>query len=198
MATSLEYFRSTVTASREVFAHPVYIGMALLISLVGFVAELWLPNFSLLGAVFAAPEATLAIKMELLWSLIGGIFTNFNAVAAFSTLAVPLLFGIDIAMIVYFLCRRRAQLPRGELAASLGGAASGVIAAGCAACGSFLLVTILSFLGATGALALLPLHGGELGLLSVALLLFSIALIAHKIVAPVVCQIMPTTPSLTN
>lgn len=193
MATSLEYIRSTVTAWREVFTHPAYIGMALLISLLGFVAELWLPNVSLLGAVFTAPEATLAIKVQLLWSLIGGIFTNFNAVAAFSALAVPLLFGIDIAMIVYFLRRRRAQLPRGELAASLGGAASGVIAAGCAACGSFLLVTILSFLGATGALALLPLHGGELGLLSIALLLFSIALIARKIVAPVVCEIARPT-----
>jgi hypothetical protein len=62
------------------------------------------------------------------------------------------------------------------------------VAAGCAACGSFLLVTLLSFLGASGALALLPLGGGELGLLSIALLVLSIFLIARKIVAPVVCE----------
>lgn len=189
MTSRFEFIRNTFAALREVFAYPAYIGLALLIGVAGFVAELWLPNFNLLAAVFVAPEATLQIKARLLWSLMGGIFTNFDTVAVFSTVMVPLLFGIDIAMIVYFLRRRRAQMPRGEIAASLGGAASGVIAAGCAACGSFLLVTILSLVGATGALALLPLHGGELGLLSVVLLLVSIALIARKVVAPVVCEL---------
>ena len=178
-----------VEAAKEVFARPAYLGLAALIGLAAFAAQSWLPNYRLLGAVFATPEAAFALKAQLLASLLGGLFTNFDAVAAFSAVAVPLLFGVDITMIVYFLRRRRAQLPRGEIAAGLGGATSGAIAAGCAACGSFLLITILSFFGATGALALLPLRGGELGLLSIALLLLSIFLIARKIVAPVVCEI---------
>jgi len=183
--------RSVLEALREVFAHPAYLGLAALLGLAAFLAELWLPNYRLLGAVFAAQEASLAVKAELLASLLGGLFTNFDAVAAFSAVMVPLLFGMDIAMIVYFLRRRRARLPRGEVAASLGGAASGAIAAGCAACGSFLLITLLSFFGATGALALLPLRGGELGLASIALLLLSIVLIARRIAAPLVCEIAP-------
>jgi hypothetical protein len=185
----------SVEALREVFAHPAYLGLAALLGLAAFLAQLWLPNYRLLGAVFATPEAAFALKLELLWSLLGGLFTNFDAVAAFSAVAVPPLFGIDIAMIVYFLRRRRARLPRGEIAAGVGGAASGAIAAGCAACGSFLLITILSFLGATGALALLPLRGGELGLLSVALLLLSIVLIARKIATPAVCEIALPAPA---
>lgn len=180
-----------VEAAKEVFARPAYLGLAALIGLAAFVAQLWLPNYRLLGAVFAMPDVALDIKLQLLASLLGGLFTNFDALAAFSAVAVPLLFGIDVALIVYFLRRRRAQLPRGEIAAGVGGAASGAIAAGCAACGSFLLITILSFLGASGALALLPLRGGELGLLSIALLLLSIFLIARKIVAPAVCEIRP-------
>lgn len=180
-----------VEATKEVFSRPAYLGLAALIGLAAFVAQLWLPNYRLLGAVFATPEAAFSIKAQLLAGLLGGLFTNFDAVAAFSAMAVPLLFGVDIAMIIYFLRRRRAQLPRGEIAAGLGGAASGAVAAGCAACGSFLLITILSFFGATGALALLPLRGGELGLLSIALLLLSIFLIARKIAAPVVCEIQP-------
>lgn len=183
--------RTIVDAGKEVFARPAYLGLAALIGLAAFVAQLWLPNYRLLGTVFATPEAAFALKAQLLASLLGGLFTNFDAVAAFSAVAVPLLFGVDIAMIAYFLRRRRAQLPRGEIVAGLGGAASGAIAAGCAACGSFLLITILSFFGATGALALLPLHGGELGLLSIALLLLSIFLIARRIVAPAVCEIRP-------
>ena len=190
--------RTMVDAAKEVFARPVYLGLAAAVGLAAFVAQLWLPNYRLLGAVFDTPGAAFAVKAQLLASLLGGLFTNFEAVAAFSAVAVPLLFGVDVAMIVYFLRARRAQLPRGEIAAGVGGAASGAIAAGCAACGSFLLITILSFLGATGALALLPLRGGELGLLSIGLLLLSIFLIARKIAAPAVCEIRPRgdTPAL--
>lgn len=190
--------RTIVEAAKETFARPAYLGLAAAIGLAAFVAQLWLPNHRLLGAVFDTPEAAFAVKAQLLASLLGGLLTNFDAVAAFSAVAVPLLFGVDVAMIAYFLRRRRTQLPRGEIAASLGGAASGAIAAGCAACGPFLLVTILSFFGATGALALLPLRGGELGLLSFALLLLSIFLIARRIVAPAVCEIRPhgNTPVL--
>lgn len=183
--------RTMVDAAKTVFARPAYLGLPVAIGLAAFVAQLWLPNYRLLGAVFATPETAFAIKAQLLASLLGGLFTNFDAVAAFSAVTVPLLFGVDIAMIAYFLRRRRAQLPRGEIAAGLGGAASGAIAAGCVACGSFLLITILSFFGATSALALLPLRGGELGLLSIALLLLSIFLIARKIAAPLVCEIRP-------
>ncbi|BBP03057.1 hypothetical protein TPL01_21610 [Sulfuriferula plumbiphila] len=183
--------RTSVEAAKEVFARPAYLGLAVAIALAAFLASLWIPNYKLIGAVFITPDVTLDTKLQLLASLLAGISTNFGAFAAFSAATIPLLFGVDIAMLVYFLRRRRARLPHGEIAASVGGAASGVVAAGCAACGSFLLVTILSFLGASGALALLPLQGGELGLLSIALLLLSIFLIARKIAAPVVCEIKP-------
>lgn len=183
--------RTIFEAAKEVLAQPAYLSLAAIITLAVFLAFLWIPNFSLIGAVFTTPDVALDTKLQLLGSLLGGIATNFDTLAAFSTVAIPLLFGVDIAMIVYYLKRKRVKLPRGEIAASLGGVASGVVAAGCAACGSFLLVTILSFLGASGALALLPLRGGELGLLSIALLVLSIFLIARKIVTPVVCELRP-------
>lgn len=189
----LDALRGIGQALREVFAHPAYLTLAALLALLAFLAELWLPNYRLLAAVFAAPQASLADKAALLAILLGGLFTNFAGVAAFSAVTVPPLFGMNVAMIVYFLRRRRAQLLRGGIAAGVGGAATGAIAAGCAACGSFLLLTILSFLGATGALALLPLRGGELGLVSVALLLLSIVLIARQIAAPVACELPDRT-----
>lgn len=185
------FIHTILEAIEDVFAQPAYLGLALAIALAAFVATLWFPNYALVSAVFATPNVALGAKLQLLASLLGGIATNFSALAAFSAMAIPLLFGADIAMIVYFLRKKRARLPRGEIAAGVGGAASGVVAAGCAACGSFLLSTILSFLGASGALALLPLQGEEIGLLSIALLLLSIFLIARKIVAPAVCEIPP-------
>jgi len=84
--------------------------------------------------------------------------------------------------------RKRAGLARQEMAAGLGGVASGALGIGCAACGAFLLSTTLSLFGAAGALALLPLRGGEFGILSVVLLLVSLSLISRKIAAPLICK----------
>jgi hypothetical protein len=190
--------RLVAEAGREVLGRPAYLLLASAIAVLVLAATLWLPNYRLLGAVFTTPGVALATKLQLLASLAGGLASNFGVLAAVAAVIVPVLFGVDVAMIVYFAKQRRTRLARGEIAASLGGAASGAVAAGCAACGSFLLLPILSFFGAAGALALLPLGGAELGLLSIALLLLSVYLIARKIATPPVCELPPTgsdTPS---
>jgi len=178
-----------VQAGREVFARRAYLALAITVGAITFALLLWAPNYRLIASVFTSPNVALSLKVRLLLSLLGAVTTSFDALALFNAVTIPLLFGVDISLIVFFLRRRMAQLPRGEMAASVGGAASGLIVAGCAACGPFLLVTLLSLFGATGALALLPWHGGELGLLGVALLLLAIYLIARRIVAPTVCEL---------
>jgi len=185
----IEPARVIFQAGREVFARPSYLALAVAISALTFALLLWAPNYRLIASVFTAPNVALSLKVRLLLSLLGAVATSFDALALFNAVTIPLLFGVDIALIAFFLRQRIAQSPRGELAASVGGAASGLIAAGCAACGPFLLVTVLSLFGATGALALLPWHGGELGLLGVALLLLSIYLIARRIVASMFCEV---------
>ncbi len=184
-------------AGREVLGRPAYLLLAGAIAVLVLAATLWLPNYRLLDAVFSTPGVTLATKLQLLASLAGGLASNFGVLAVATVVIVPVLFGVDVAMIVYFAKQRRTRLARGEIAASLGGVASGAIAAGCAACGSFLLLPMLSFLGAAGALALLPLGGAELGLLSIALLLLSVYLIARKIAMPPVCKLPPGGPVAT-
>ncbi len=82
----------------------------------------------------------------------------------------------------------RARLARQDIASGFGGAASGVLGIGCAACGSFILSTTISSLGAASAIAILPLRGGEFGILSVVLLLVSLVLISKKIAAPLICK----------
>jgi hypothetical protein len=181
--------RLVLEAGREVLRRPAYLLLASAIALLVLAATLWLPNYRLIGAVFGTPGVVLATKLQLLASLVGGLASNYGAVAAVTTAAMPVLFGVDVAMIVYFARRRRARLARGEIVASVGGAASGAIAAGCAACGSFLLLPLLTALGAAGVLALLPLGGAELGLVSIVLLLLSIYLIARRIAAPPWCEL---------
>jgi hypothetical protein len=180
-------------AAREVFVHPPYLALAAVLGLLTYASLAWLSNYRLIAAVLAASGVALGTKLRLLMQLFTGFVGSLDWVAMFSAFAIPVLLGIDIAMIVYFLRRRSAALPRGEIAAGAGGAASGALVAGCTACGSFLLITFLSLFGAAGALALLPLKGEELSLVSIALLLFSIYLIARRIMMPLVCAV-PTGP----
>ncbi len=68
---------------------------------------------------------------------------------------------------------------------------SGLFGIGCSACGSFLGTAILASLGASGIVALLPLRGGEFGILGITLLLFSIVSISRAIQKHGVCPIEP-------
>lgn len=196
-ASSANPVRLVAEAVVEVLRRPAYALLATGVAATVLAAALWLPNYRLIGAVFTTPGATLGAKWQLLASLAGGLVASLGVAGAITTVTIPVLFGVDVAMIAYFIRQRRAAQARGEIAAGLGGAVSGAIAAGCAACGSFLLLPLLSFLGAAGALALLPLGGAELGLLGIVLLLVSIYLIARKIATPPVCA-LPAAPTATR
>ena len=182
----------------EVFANTSYIAYASALAIAAFLFAVWLPNFGLIGEMFSASPAPFAMKLKITMSLLGGIGTNFSFLSAGYTIAIAVLFGVNIAMVVYLLKRTRLReshggqaqirLARQDVAAGFGGIASGVLGIGCAACGSFILSTTLSSFGAASALAILPYRGGEFGILGVLLLLISLMLISKKIVAPLICK----------
>lgn len=175
-------------AFSEVFASTSYIALASALAVTAFLFAVWLPNLGLITDIFTTSSAPLAAKLKIALSLLGGIRTNFSVLSAGYTIAIAALFGVNIAMVVYFLKRKRNLLAKQEMAAGIGGVASGALGIGCAACGSFILTTALSSFGAASALAILPLRGGEFGILSVALLLVSLFLISGKIAAPLICN----------
>ena len=172
----------------EVFANTSYIALASALAISAFLFAVWLPNFGLIGEVFSTSSAPLTAKLKIVIALLGGIGTNFSFLSAGYTIAIAAFFGVNIAMVVYFLKRTRTRLARQDVAAGFGGIASGALGIGCAACGSFILTTALSSFGAAGALAILPLRGGEFGILSVVLLTLSLVLISKKIAAPLICK----------
>ncbi|PJE64541.1 MAG: hypothetical protein COU90_01735 [Candidatus Ryanbacteria bacterium CG10_big_fil_rev_8_21_14_0_10_43_42] len=185
MSTHLHNIKQAFT---EVFAHTSYIALASVLTLFAFVFAVWFPNLGLIIDVFTTSSAPIVAKLKLIMSLLGGIGTNFSVLSAGYTIAIAILFGILVAMIVYLIRKRQAQLGGGTLATGLGGVFSGILGVGCAACGSFLLMTILASFGATGAIALLPLKGGEFGVVSVGLLVISLAITARKITEPLTCE----------
>lgn len=176
-------------AFRQVFACSSYIALASVLALAAFLLAVWFPNLGLLAEVFGRPDAPLTAKLNVALSLLGGIGTNFSLLSAGYTIAIAVLFGVTTAMIAYILKQRRVAAAGQNIAIGSGGVASGVLGIGCAACGSLILGAGLPFIGTAGALAVLPLNGGEFGILSVALLLTSLLLISKKIAEPIACPL---------
>ncbi len=182
-----------VAGLRQVFGEGRYILLAAATGLAVFVLATWLPNLELVWQIAASPTISFGDKARVLVALIGSIGTNFTLLSAMSTVAIAVLFGANVAMMLYYFRARRQLRQAGAAgaAASLGGLASGFFGLGCAACGTFVLGPALAFLGVGGVLTLLPFGGEEFGVLGVALLGFSVVLTAKKIAEPVMCPLGP-------
>lgn len=176
-------------ALQKVFRKPTYTILALIISAVVFAFAVWLPNLSLIVKIMGHPGITFSQKLSLPASLLGSIVTNFTLLSATYTILIAILFGMNVAMIVYFLKRRIDDVRQAGLGTGFLGITSGVLGMGCAACGSFLLTSILSLSGTSWLLSYLPLDGGEFGIMGVMLLTVSLYLTAKKIQNPAVCKI---------
>ena len=176
-------------ALKKVFQKPLYVLLALATSVAVFAFAVWLPNIPLIVKVMGHPGIPLAQKLDLPIGLLGSIVTNFTLLSASYTIAIAILFGINLAMTVYYLRRKIDKVGQSGIATGFFGITSGVIGMGCAACGSLLLASALSLFGATWVLSFLPLAGGEFGVLGVILLAFSIRLVAKQIQDSATCKI---------
>lgn len=176
-------------ALQKVFSKTAYVLTALITSAVVFAFAAWLPNIRLIASIIGSSDVSFAQKLGIPISLLGSIATNFTLLSASYTIAIALLFGVNLAMVVYFLRRKISEVKQTGITTGFLGVASGVLGVGCAACGSFLLTSGLSLIGASGILAFLPLAGAEFGILGVVLLSISIYLTAKQIQNPAVCKI---------
>ena len=175
-----------------VLKKPKYLLTATVVSVLVFTFAIWLPNFSLLSQVLHPDSAgSVTEKANFVWSLYGSIGTNFTLVSASYTVVIAVLFGVNISLLAYYITRMRGgvRAVSSTSAAGIGGLVSGIFGIGCAACGTFILTSVLAVFGATGFLAWLPFGGEEFGFLGVLLLIYSIYILAKKINDPLVCEI---------
>ena len=174
-----------------VFKKPLYVLLATVVAGSVFVFAVLLPNFRLIGTVFSSDTATFNEKNLLLLSLLGSIGTNFTVLSASTVITVAILFGIQVSLLLYYVRRVKTKIKITKTGASgLGGLVSGLFGIGCAACGTFVLTSVLALFGATGLLAFLPFGGVEFGFLGIGLLGYSIYLLLKKINDPLVCEVM--------
>lgn len=174
---------------KQVLRRPQYLILITTITGTLLAFAIWLPNLHLLTSTFHSDVLSLAQKTNLSFSLLGGLATNFTPLSRVITITISLLFGLNVALAVFYF-RTRLTLGR-ETGASLGGLILGLLGVGCASCGSVVITTLLGLSVSASVLGLFPLKGQEFGLLGIAFLLFSIISIARKLAFPPNCIIKP-------
>ena len=172
----------------RVFRHGWYVVGAALVALLVVSAAALLPNTAVLVQVLGSDAVLLSTKLTFLLSLYGSLLTNYSLLSAALLLVTALLFGVNVALLTYYIKRRRRV--SGDAAAKLagvGGTVSALFGIGCAACGSVVLTSVLGLFGASGLLLMLPYHGAEFALLGIVLLTIATYYLAKRIADPLVC-----------
>ncbi len=178
-----------VTVLKQVFGRAEYLLLFIATTTTVLVGAVAVRNWSLLTQVIESSTLTLVQKLFFLTTFIGSLDELFGTFGSVLLILISLLFAINFAFLIYYI-RRVKKILKGSKriqAVGIGGLVSGLLGIGCAACGSIVLTAILSSIGASGLLLILPLHGSEFGILGILLLGFSIFMLARKIKEPLVC-----------
>ncbi len=180
-----------LTSVYRVLVRPWYAFLAISVASTVAIAGVLIPQYQLIKQILVSRTMVVPEKLVFVASILGSIETNFTVVSASILLITAVLFGINIAMLLYYIKRARAGIRSFGVtsASTFGGLISGVFGIGCAACGSLIATSVLITFGAGGLITLLPLRGVEFGFVGVLLILYSIWLLAKKINTPLVCDI---------
>ena len=165
-------WRLMARTARLVVTVPTYAVLALLASalaLTGFVVSL---NPRLVGDVVIGGSLPVENRLVILIELFPFVGSSFEPVQGALLVVVAGLTGVDVAMAVYHFREHGISLQEGST--SVAGIVLGTLGAGCAACGSAVLVGLLSLVGVSGSLLVLPLDGLEFALLALVVLTLSI------------------------
>lgn len=170
-----------------VFRRPWYVGLAFGLAMAVFYFSIVLKIKSqlafLLGNVYYTPAERLVFLLRYPFQ---AMLLNFTAIEIVLISTIGILFGMQIALLVYYF-KQRAGLYAGA-GLSLTGLMSGLIGVGCTACGSVLLSSFFSISTTSAWLGFLPLRGVEFSLLSILLLGLAVYLLCKKLANPLICQ----------
>jgi len=179
-----------VAAFRSAFRSFSRVISAVALAAAALALAIWLPNLSLLRIVATDDATGIGQKLQVAFSLLGSLTTNFTPLAAASVVIAAALLGINAVLAYHLVRRSRGQgVGRAAAASGIGGAVSGVLGVGCAACGSVIASAALGTAAGAGLLALLPLGGQEFGMIGVLLLAASTYALLKRIGQPLACPV---------
>ncbi|VTT85447.1 hypothetical protein DM2_329 [Halorubrum sp. DM2] len=172
LPTGREDLRLMGRTARLVLTLPAYAAVAVLaaaLSLTAFVVSL---NVGFVLDVVVGGSLPLGSRLTILIELYPFVGTSFGPAQGSLLVVVALLTGLDVAMATYHFREHGLDLQQGGAGAA--GVILGTLGAGCAACGSAVLLGLLSLLGVSTSLLFLPLDGLEFALGALVVLTLSI------------------------
>lgn len=179
----MKYF---VSVFKQVFGNYFYLIFAVGFTFFTLAVSVWLRNFSMLTAIFGSSRISFSDKILLFVKLLFNVGIGIDLFSLFFLLVLSILSGFNAALIVYFFVRQKKIYAKQGVAAS-SGILIGLLGTGCAACGTFVLSSLLASFGAAGAIVSFPFGGEELSVLGIFLLLSSIFLLLKEIKSRNIC-----------
>jgi hypothetical protein len=156
---------------RLVLSIPAYAVFALFAAWLSLTLFALSQNLALTADLIVGGSLPLADRLVLVVEQYPFVGTTYGVVDGIALLVVVTLVGSNLALVAYHV--REHDLSAAGSGGSAVGVLLGILGAGCAACGSAILLGVLSLFGASGLVLLLPLGGLELSLLAVVALLVS-------------------------
>lgn len=175
-----------LSVTKEVYQEKMYLWITFVFGLIFLLMAILITNLKLLNQLFFT-QGSLVLKIKAFIWLIFGITTNFTPLNIFLAIAIAFLFGMYLALFIFFMRKRQKIL--GVSKTGFFASILGVMGVGCSSCGAILLSMILSTGGAATAISILPFKGGEFSFLSMIILLFSIRALSKNIVNTGLCKI---------
>ncbi|WP_266081783.1 hypothetical protein [Haladaptatus caseinilyticus] len=157
---------------RHILSIPRYAALFIASFLFGLSVFVISQNIELVQTVIFGKYMTAPQKLSVLAHLFPIIGSAFTPIKAWFLLVSSAFFGMNFSMIIYHFRNNKLNLQSGTGSAI--GMLFGTLGAGCAACGSVMLTGLLSFLGATSILTLLPFDGLSFSI--IALIIFTLSM----------------------
>lgn len=173
---------------KKVFYNPKYVSLSTSITIAVFAFAVWLPNWRLIFTVITSPYVSFTEAVGVIFGLFLSITTNFTVLSASYTIIIAILFGINTSLLIYYVSSKKGSFRDKGSTFGIGGLVSGVFGIGCAACGTFVVTSVLALFGAAWVITFLPLGGGEFGVLGVILITYATYWTIKKIGEPLVCN----------
>jgi hypothetical protein len=165
-------WRLMARTARLVLSIPTYAALAAVASVAALTLFVVSLQVTLVTDIVVGGGLPLANRLTILLELYPFVGTSFGTAQSVLLVVVGLLTGVDVSMAVYHFREHGVSLRQGGTSAA--GVLLGTLGAGCAACGSAVLLGVLSLFGVTTSLLFLPLDGLEFALGAVVVLVLSI------------------------
>lgn len=154
-------------AIKEVFTRPKYLFLFIAITILTFIIKSVTLNFEAIW--FTLKNSGIFSTIKLTFILVYGSLLNSTLLIMFTAILISVLTGLALSLLVLRISMIRSA-NKLETASSSFGTVIGLVAPACSSC----TVGLLSILGITAGVSVLPFNGAEFTYLSIALLVFSI------------------------